>query len=189
MEFFSIFAENGLLYSTCYPENKEGGQPVDILSILFDRWSDTEYLVKYFTANQKDFNDPFWKGITIDQAVDQVLKEREQFEHLLWAIETKQPGYEHKSFKDVFKPLHKNIYSLNFSNENDRKARPESKNSMLRIYATELEDGSYVISGGVIKITEKMIGDQFDNEMKNLDRVKAFLKTQGISTKEGLEAI
>jgi hypothetical protein len=45
------------------------------------------------------------------------------------------------------------------------------------------------LPGGVIKLTEKMIGDQYDIEVKKLKRVRDYLKSQGIFSKEGLEAI
>jgi len=189
MDFLGIFVENGLLYSVCYPEDQSDGQLNDIFKILFDRWADSEYLLEFFKENYSDLATPFWNGMTIDQAIQQVLFEREDFEYVLWAIETKQPEFEQKSFRDVFKPLHDNIYSLNWKNEQSRKARPDLKDSMLRIYATELEDGSYVITGGAIKLTEKMIGSQYNKEFKNLERVQEFLTTQGIFTKEGLEAL
>ena len=57
---------------------------------------------------------------------------------------------------------------------------------MIRIYAIELEDGTYVITGGAIKISEKMDRAHFEPEIKNIKRVQEFLKEQGITTKEGL---
>ena len=189
MDFLAIFVVNGWLYSVCYPEHKIGGEPADIIKILFDRWTDPEYLLEFFKRHASDLANVFWKGITIDQAIKQVLGEVERLEELLWAIETKQPGYEDKTFRDVFKPLHKNIYSLNWNNEQFRKARPDLPDSMLRIYAIELGDGSFVITGGVIKLTEKMVGDQFEIEIKNLNRVRDYLRNEGISDKVGLEAI
>ncbi|HVU94845.1 MAG TPA: hypothetical protein VHE34_06450 [Puia sp.] len=189
MDFFAIFVEYGSLYSVCYPEDKISGRPVDIFQVLFDKWADPQYLLEFFKANAADLANPFWKGITIDQAIKQVLREREWFEDQLYAIETKQPGYEGMSFRDLFKPLHNNIYSLDWSGEQFRKARPEMVDSMLRVYAIELEDGSFVITGGVIKLTRTMSGATFDKEIANLKRVKAFLESEGIFSKEGLEAI
>lgn len=189
MEFFAIFAENGWLYSVCYPEDEISGRPVDVFEILFDKWADTQYLLEFFKANAADLANPFWNGMTVDQAIKQVLGEREWFENQMYAIETRQPGYEEISFRDLFKPLHNNIYSLDWSGEQFRKARPDMADSMLRVYAIELEDGSFVITGGVIKLTRTMSGAAFDKEFANLKRVKAFLESQGIFSKEGLEAI
>jgi hypothetical protein len=189
MEFFSIFEENGWLYSACYPEHQVDGESLDIFGMLFDRWTDSQFLLEFFKANASDLANPFWRGMTIDQAVKQVLKESERFEDLLWSIETKQPGFEGITFRDVFKHLHENIYSLSWDEEQFRKARPDMRDSMLRLYAIELEDGSFVITGGAIKLTEKMIGEQYNEEFKNLHRVKEYLTSQGIVDKLGLEAI
>jgi hypothetical protein len=75
---------------------------------------------------------------------------------------------------------------LNWNNEQHRKGKPDFSKPMIRLYAIELSDGTNVITGGAIKLTEKMIGDEFDIEMKNLNRVQVYLEREGINSKEGL---
>ena len=57
---------------------------------------------------------------------------------------------------------------------------------MLRFYAIELEDSTYIITGGAIKLTGRMDGAYFDKQFANLNRVQAFLKAEQIHTKLGL---
>lgn len=58
---------------------------------------------------------------------------------------------------------------------------------MLRIYGIEIEDECFIVTGGAIKLTRKMEGTRFEVELRNLARVKAFLKAEGITDKQGLE--
>lgn len=188
MEFHPIFTvkEECNLWAVCYLAYENNAESNDVFNELFNLWNNTEYLQNFFIEHKNELFTPFWNGMTIDNAVDQVMDEAENFEDELRAIETKEPGYENKSLNQVFEHLHDNIYSLNWSNENHRKARPNLQTPMLRLYAIELEDGTFVVTGGAIKLTQKMTGERFDTELKNLNIVEEYLKKEGIINKEGL---
>jgi hypothetical protein len=91
-----------------------------------------------------------------------------------------------RSLDRIFIKLHQNIYSLNTFNDSHRKARPDFKNSIIRFYGIELNDGTIIITGGILKLKLKMIGLNFDQEINKLKRVQSFLKTQGIIDRAGL---
>jgi len=57
---------------------------------------------------------------------------------------------------------------------------------MLRIYAIELDDGTMVITGGVIKLTLKMEGVYMENALRKLSRVRDYLRSHQITSREGL---
>lgn len=78
------------------------------------------------------------------------------------------------------------MYSLNTFNESHRKARPSFKNSIIGFYGIELNDGTIIITGGILKLKLKMIGLNFDQEINKLKWVQSFLKTQGIIDRSGL---
>lgn len=182
MDFVSIFTDGDKnLWAVIYESNDS-----DIFRFLFDKWNDTEYLLNFFRENKEELEDPFWEGITINQAVDRILDEAYEFENQLWSIETKQLGFEKDSLQNVFVALHSNIYSLNWKNERDRKARLRFSKSMLRIYAIELDDFCLIVTGGTIKLTKKMEGERFEAEFRKLESVKSFLRAEGISDKDGL---
>lgn len=179
MDFLPIFtkAEKCNLWSTQYPEDEK-----DIFKSIFDDWNNTAYLIDIFTENKDKLE--FWE-ISIDEAIDKVLDEAQHFNDELWAIETGYEGYEHLTMKDVFYPLHDNVYSLNWKNEAHRKGKPDEskfKKPMLRIYAIELEDGCMVITGGAIKLDREMD----DNEKEKLSIVQKYLQEQKIISREGL---
>lgn len=188
MEFRSIFRaeEKANLYAVCYPEDNIGNESQDIFSLIFDMFNNTEYLLEFLVKNAAQLQDPFWDGITEDQALDKIRQESSHFDYELYCIENKKPGYEHKSLQDVFKPLHHNITSIRFDKEQQRKGKPDFSKPMIRLYGLELEDGTIVITGGAIKLTKKMEGKFFDKQKANLIRVQEYLKQEGITTKEGL---
>lgn len=68
-----------------------------------------------------------------------------------------------------------------------RKARPDQPASIIRIYGIELQDGTIILTGGALKLTEKMIGEQFDVARNQLARVQRYLNSEKIDSKEGLE--
>jgi hypothetical protein len=74
----------------------------------------------------------------------------------------------------IFLKLHQNIYSLNTFNETYRKARPNLSRSIIRLYGIELSDKTIIITGGTLKLKQKMIGENFDIELKNLKRVQNY---------------
>ena len=179
------------LWAVCYPEDKKGFKDVDIFRKLMNLWNDTEYLTNYFIEpeNQSKLADPFWEGISIDEAIDMVLEQSNSLEVELYAVSSRLPGYENTSLSDIFLPLHTNTYSLNFKNEKHRKAKPKAffEKPIIRLYGVELEDGAIIISGGAIKLTKPMEGDIFELEKERLKKVQEYLKSEGISDQTGLE--
>jgi hypothetical protein len=93
---------------------------------------------------------------------------------------------DNRSIDKIFLKLHDNIYSLNTFNESYRKAKPNIRRAIIRFYGIELEDKTLIITGGTLKFKQKMIGVNFDMEIKNLKRVRAFLNKEGIIDRTGL---
>ena len=187
MEIIPIFTnqEDCNLWAVCYPEDADDQGDYDILAKLIDVWNDTEKVQTFLINNQTALADPFWKGMTVDQALTQIQREAEFLENELWSIETKQPGFENKKLDSIFQPLHNNKYSINFDNESHRKGKAEEKKPLLRIYAIELDDGTLVVTGGGIKLTRDM-EDEIEEEKDQLKRVQEYLRKQGIIGKDGL---
>jgi hypothetical protein len=187
MEFFSIFdLTESSLWAVCYPEdNPEEGGDYDIFCKLFDQWNDTEYLDQFFEEHKDELNDSFWQGMSREDAVKQIEWEAAQLEEKLRCIDAKLPACKGQTLNDIFIPLHQNIYSIRVDNEQHRKGRLRIKTPMLRLYALQLDDGTMVITGGGIKLTEKMEGD-LNDEKRQLTRVQNYLKEQGIADRAGL---
>jgi hypothetical protein len=189
MKFIPIFADEKLsrLWSVCFPEDCLDGELYDIFSILMDDcWSDTSYISEFVLQNQNHLRDPFWAGFTIDKIIDKILDERDFLDNELAAVVAGAPNPGDRTLKDIFRKLHDNIYSLRFDDDDLRKAKANVRYPIIRIYAIELEDETFVVTGGTLKLTKTMEGENFDNELKKLERVKKFLKDNNIIDRLGL---
>ena len=187
MKFIPIFtrAENCDLWSTCYPENVVDNIENDIYSILMDdRWSDDLFLYNAIKNDEDALQDNYWKGISISQIISNIKNEVDAFDYELYNAELEINTS--RSLDKIFLKLHDNIYALNTFNEYYRKAKPNFNRAIIRIYGIELEDHTIIITGGTLKFKQKMIGTNFDIEIKNLNRVKNYLKQEGITDKLGL---
>jgi hypothetical protein len=181
MEIRRIFVKRGdcKLWAVCYPEDKVKGKWVDVFRKLLDLWNNTAYLQQFFISNIQYLVDPFWQGISINDAINKVLDEAYAFEFELRAIETKSPGYESVSLSGIFENFHKDLHLLKKNNLYHKKGKPDFTHPMIRIYALEFE-GCYIITGGVIKLTAQLEKDVSDNEIKKLELVQQYLQSEGV---------
>lgn len=143
---------------------------------LLRLWKDDIYLAKYFKRNIQKLQTAFWNkiingdpnlNVTITQAVSLTKKEASEFEKEILDLAN---GMEGRSLDEIFIPLHKE-----FKVESDKfefKAYGIYEDSWLRFYAIKYEDKLYFISGGGIKLTEKMQDSEgLDIELEKLKKV------------------
>jgi hypothetical protein len=191
MEIISTFIEELRprlcnLWAVCYEEDYSNGTPKSVFSKLFDQWNDRTYLSKFFKENESDLAHSFWNGMSIDEAKLQVLDEALDFEIELKNIEFKMRGYENCTLQDIFHQLHKHEFSLKPQFSRFRKGKPNFPDALLRLYGIELEDGCLIITGGAIKLTERMNRPHLERENKRLSQVQDYLNINGIYSREGL---
>lgn len=161
-----------VLYSVVYDKTEYKG--VDEFRRLLNQWTDRQYLAEYFIRNKKKLQTSFWnsrinqnsgKNVTIDQAINRTIEEALRFEKKILDLAN---GFGGGNLDDIFIPLHKE-----FRVDSDKfefKAYGIHKNSWLRFYAIKYEDEIYFITGGGIKLTEKM-QDSEDMDLE-LDKLK-----------------
>ena len=189
MKFVPIFTvpNDCDLWSTCYPEDENDGELKDIYSILMDeRWSNDQYLLEFIKQNEECFNDNYWAGVGMFEIINNIKIEIAAFDEELYLADQNKQMNNSRSLDKIFLKLHQNIYSLNTFNETYRKARPNLSRSIIRLYGIELSDKTIIITGGTLKLKQKMIGENFDIELKNLKRVQTYLNKQGIIDRAGL---
>jgi DNA-directed RNA polymerase delta subunit len=184
MKFISIFTNK--LESNLWAVKYQGMRKNVYSMLMEDIWNNVVYLTDFIEENIEHLEHPFWEGLTIDQAIEQISEEKFSLDYELYAIETQKAGYESYTMQDIFKKLHRNIYSINTDKESHRKGKADNKKPILRLYGIELEDGTIIITGGTIKLRKEMIGDNFDEEMNNLERVQEYLETACIINRQGL---
>ena len=189
MKFIPIFTEpeNCELWSTCYPEDQINEEIKDIYSILMDdKWADDKYLLEFIKQNEECLNENYWTGVDMFEIINNIKIEMASFDEELYLADQNKQMNNSRSLDKIFLKLHQNIYSLNTFNETYRKARPNLSRSIIRLYGIELLDKTIIITGGTLKLKQKMIGENFDTEFKNLKRVQTYLNKQGIIDRTGL---
>lgn len=167
------------LWSVAYHEIVEKGKPIDELTLLFRNWCNTEYLLKFFTNNLNDLMNPYWLGLSIEDAILSVQKEAIGFQNELRGFVLKSPTNEITTLNLIFEQLDKHEFALRSNSKNFRKGKPNYEHPLLRIYAIELEEENYVVTGGAIKLSEKMDRPHLLEQKNKLIRVQDFLKSNG----------
>lgn len=180
MQFVAIFGDSNCLLSV-----KDDNEPQDEFSKLFDLWTDIEYLDAFFTENHQDLSSPFWDGISIEQAINKTRNEAVKFRKHLKKIAEKPEEERVLLFLRFFKPLSKNKVLERFLDE--KKAYAKRNNTWLRLYALKAGKDLYIITGGAIKLTEKM-GERphTKNELRKLEVCKRYLLDEGIVDEDGV---
>ncbi len=155
------------LYAVSYDEMED-----HVLDDLYDKWTDVQYLEKFFNQHECDLRTAFYGYISIEEAIERTIEEAEELHEKLYDLAQKEPS---NQLDTLFRPLNDNVYVF----ENYQKSKAKglySRKSWLRIYAIRYDD-IYVITGGAIKLTLKMEGRRhLEKELKNLDTVRDYLK-------------
>lgn len=133
------------------------GHSLDSFREAFRNWQDPEYLEQFFEENKVLLNNPFWRGVSVEEAVLRTIQESEEFYlELLGAVESVESGEQVDILSSVFipltksEPLQKSALQLSL-----RRKVYGPMPSWLRLYAVALDSNCYVITGGAIKLTKK----------------------------------
>ena len=164
------------IYSIQYDEEEENE-----FDRLFNLWDDVTIVTQFFKSNQSFLRSDIWQQILEpEDAARQVLDEADQLEDLFEEMnkntqEGTQPDFDSHfhylegKFKDVLEWLPMKSYGT---------MHP----SLLRIYAIKMEKNTYLITGGGIKLADTIQNspDLKDHIIQNIDKVRDFLKKNGI---------
>lgn len=173
MRIVPIF-ETQSLYSFHYE-----GSSSNIFEQLFDNWNDPFYLEQFFTDHEGDLNKGFYGSITIEEAALYTRQEAQRLERLLY-----QTVFERR-LRTIFRPLSEIEYGTNEGFPKQKAYGPRTL-SWLRIYALKIDDDVFVVTGGAIKLTQKMSErDHTNAELKQLRRCVQFFEAQQIIDLEG----
>ena len=169
--------EDNYLYAVVYDSDKGN----NIVSKMFQDWADNEFLVDFFVANKEGLESGYYSEEEISRAVADTVREAMLLKaKLLRAQKSRNLG-------DMFLPLSKG------KTENFPiliKAYGVSQRAKLRLYAVRLDDGTYIISGGAIKIAKTMDGsDDLKLQKVRLKRLRDFLRQEGIDDVDQLEEL
>lgn len=174
MDIVSIFGKN--LFSIKYP-----GESKDEFNRIFNSWQDAEYLEEFFENNKEDINNGFWNNISVEDAILETYQCARELESKLIELSKKSEQEQLLGLDSIFKLLHDSqsqIFTLD---------RSKAKLTWLRIYALRVDKNTFIVTGGAIKLTQKMQDREHTNkELQNLETCRNFLIEQGIVDVEGI---
>ena len=155
------------------------GEAEDAFTILFEQWSDVEYLEDFFENNKADLQSGFFGEISVEEAVRVTIDEAERVEEYVRRLARASKASRREQQIDfVVKDLKANDPSFQLVKT---KAYGVSKPSWLRIYAIRIAENLYVVSGGAIKLTKTMNDRQhLRDELEKLECVKQYLINNGL---------
>jgi len=152
---------------------------------LFSEWRDIEKLEKFFSENEYDLKNSYWKGLTTEKAIRSVLDEVKFLAECFIHINSLSKEERVKSFLELFKPLDREFRSEDLFER--KKVYGGLKKNLLRIYALRIGKDMYIITGGTIKLTKKMQDREHTRrELRKFDKCKQFLINEGIYDEYGV---
>ncbi|MBP7179671.1 MAG: hypothetical protein KBA24_00860 [Dysgonomonadaceae bacterium] len=149
---------------------------IDVLHKIISKWRDVEYLYDFYEENKETIEvvPTTSYDYSFSDFLEEIMCDLEQLEDFI------------ESLKNGNVELHK--YFIPLSETEERKkilSLRKRRCKWLRIYAIQIAENLYVITGGAIKITKTMQQHKdTNNELAQLNYSRDWLKHQGIETDE-----
>jgi hypothetical protein len=162
------------------------GRALNEFERLLDCWQDPEYMYSFCREHIADIQKKFGCAIDAESAANELMDEADELLTLLVRLAKRQQF--DGILQHVFRPLNNfetNITVLQLSKASTKtKDRREPK---LRVYAVRMGENSYLVTGGAIKLTDRMEDrDHTKKELARLKLVRDWLKKEGIYYPEDL---
>lgn len=178
MEIEEIFPP--YIYSVRYAEYADNE-----FDRLLDMWNDTSEITCFLNDNIQLVTGAFWRT-TPENMARQILDEAEELEDLFDEYRANADANAKPDFDNLFRYLEgKYKYETkHFPMKSYGPQRP----SLIRLYAIKMGPNCYLITGGGIKLADTIQNspDLKDHVLQNIDRVRDYLKANGIMDGEDL---
>lgn len=172
MEIIPIFGQN--LFAIKYTGKKK-----DEFSRLFELWQDPEFLEDFFEKNKADLNIFCKEKISVVGAIFDTYEYAQELEKKLLELAGQNKNDQLSGLEEIFSPLSRSL------TEDALLQRSKAKATWLRLYALRVEKNVYIITGGAIKLTQKMQDRKHTMaELKKIESCKQYLLDMGIVTKK-----
>ncbi|WP_286856444.1 MULTISPECIES: hypothetical protein [Sphingobacterium] len=134
---------------------------------LMDLWYNAEYVYDFVKANKNDIPE----NKNVKKVSEQIMDDAILIDETLVEI-TKSDD---RSLSQFFKPLHNQEYKVKVL------SLQKGRESYLRIYAIRIDEDTFVITGGAIKLHHLMEDREHTREeLSKLDSAKDYLESKGI---------
>lgn len=162
------------------------GEDLNAFEKILRNWQDAEYVYAFCVEQLADVQKKFGHAIDPENAADQLMEEAEDLLRFLVRLAKRRPFS--AVLQHAFKPLNNfepNMAVLQLSKASARTSN--RKEPKLRIYAVRIGENSYVVTGGAIKLTNKMEDrPHTKDQLARLKMVRDWLRKEGIFYPEDL---
>lgn len=167
---FDDITEDKRLWAVRYDGDEDNA-----LFMLFDRWNDVTWLRSFFKENWSDLVLHF-RITDINEAIADTIENSGRLEGIILDLSPEA------DLDKLFRPLENfRTADMLLGKEKGRLKRQSKHASWLRIYAIKLANGSYIVTGGAIKLTLKMEEREHTRqELAKLEQARQFLLSEGI---------
>ena len=176
------FSEEGGLLSVLFEHAEK-----DEFQLFFDKMRNRQWLFDYFKFYSSELL-MFYPNETIETAIEKTQAEIDLIENSL--LEAFRDGVIGMSngLDQLFRPLHNYEYSIRELQKSKTKASKKIiRNPWCRLYGIRIEKNLFVITGGGIKLSDKMIHMPHLNlELKKISMTQSFLRANNIVTGQDL---
>ena len=175
MELMPIFVHGRTqkgLHSICL---KKGGQSE--YDVLLDRLTDIGYIRRYCKDNLNYLNSDLFGRISLEDVIGEIRKDVWRMMDVVKNASALQHT-NHNMLETIFRPLHNLDATAKALQAHKYKPGRRSK---IRLYAIRITEDIFVVTGGVIKVTQTM-KDHPDTrtELMKIERIKTWLKETGV---------
>lgn len=166
---FDKILENNTLWAVRYDGDSDNS-----LQKVFSQWNDPEWLWNFFVENMSDL-ESYFKITDLNQAIYDTLDDSEELECLILDISPDS------DLDKLFRPLeNERTAEMTLGKEKARIKERKGHASWLRLYAIKLEKGSYIVTGGAIKLTHTMQERTHTlRELRKMEQVRNLLLEHG----------
>lgn len=157
------------------------GDDENILVKVFDQWYDVHWLKTFFEANIDDLTSYFH----ISNIDDAIYDTQDDADSLSSLILDSRPD---SDLDTVFRHLENHrAFEMVLGKEKARGKYHNGHPSWLRLYALRLGKGSYLLTGGTIKLTKTMEERMHTlQELMKMEQVRNYLLSKGAHDMDGL---
>ena len=177
MMFFDDITRDGRLWAVRYD-----GESENALFHCFTQWNDVEWLRVFFMENRQDL-ESYFRVTNLNDAIYDTIEDADLLQCLILDL---SPDAD---LEKLFRPLdNRQTVALLLDKEKARLKDVVGHPSWLRLYAIRLEKGSFIVTGGAIKLTEKMPEREHTlKELTKMEKVRNFLLDEGIVDRDSFE--
>lgn len=170
-----------------------------LLTVLFDKSEKNEFELFFESMRDRKWLFDFFKyyysellmyypNETIETAIDKTLEEIDVIENSLLHAFRDGVVRKNNGLDQLFRPLHNYEYSIRELQKSKTKASKHLiRNPWCRLYGIRIEKNLYVITGGGIKLSDRMNQMAHLNlELKKISMTQSFLRSKNIITGQDL---